>query len=379
MASAPDSAAVIALLRLGQRPAQEYSELLEDAGSALTVLERDLADPAGQLSLLTPEASGPAADHPAALPGHPPSPIDHPAPPAGHPPSPIDHPAPPAGHPPSPIDHPAPPAGHPPSPIDHPAPPAGHPPSPIDHPGSPAAAAALLIEAAEAEIAGWRASGYRVLTVLDAGYPVNLRHVHDRPPLLFVAGELAAADRRSVAVVGARRASAAGLALTGTIAEHLVAAGYVVVSGLAAGVDTVAHSAALAAGGRTVAVIGTGLSHSYPAQNAELQRRIAAEGAVVSQFWPQQPPTRQSFPMRNAVMSGLALGTVIVEASVRSGARVQARRALDHGRPVFLARALLDQAWAQQLAARPGVHVFDAPEEITTTIERLYATDALVE
>jgi DNA processing protein len=126
-------------------------------------------------------------------------------------------------------------------------------------------------------------------------------------------------------------------------------------------------------------VIGTGLAHSYPPQNAALQRRIADESAVVSQFWPEQPPTRQSFPMRNAVMSGLALGTVVVEASPRSGARVQARRALAHGRPVFLVRALLSQPWARELAAAPGVHVVDAPGEITTTIERRNATDALVE
>jgi len=235
------------------------------------------------------------------------------------------------------------------------------------------------IARAEAEIAAWRTAGYRLLTVLDSAYPPNLRRVHDRPPLLFVAGELTDADSRSVAVIGSRRASPAGLEGAARIAEHLVDAGYVVVSGLAAGVDTAAHSAALAAGGRTLAVIGTGLARSYPPQNAALQRQIARQGAVVSQFWPEQPPTHHSFPRRNAVMSGLALGTVVVEASVRSGARVQVRRALAHGRPVFLDRAVLAQPWAEQLAARSGVHVVDAPEQITMTIERLNATDTLVE
>ena len=152
--------------------------------------------------------------------------------------------------------------------------------------------------------------------------------------------------------------------------------GYTVVSGLAAGVDAAAHREALAAGGRTVAVIGTGLQHSYPPENAELQQQLAASSAVVSQFWPETEPSRAGFPMRNAVMSGLALGTAIVEASVTSGARIQARRALAHGRPVFLARALISQPWARELAARPGVHVYDEPDEITAALER--ATIALV-
>jgi DNA processing protein len=294
MTSARDSAALVALLRLGRRPAQEYSQLVEGAGGAEAVLRQELNLRAGQVSLL-PEDPEPA------------------------------------------------------------------------------------ITRAGVEIDAWRAAGFTLLTLLDAEYPQNLRQVHDRPPLIFTAGELGPADSRSVAVIGARRATSAGLATAAQIAEHLVSSGYVVVSGLAAGVDAAAHTVALSAGGRTLAVIGTGLAHSYPPQNAALQRRIADEGAVVSRFWPEEPPTRRSFPMRNAVMSGLALGTVLVEASARSGARVQARRALAHGRPVFLVQGLLAQPWAQELAARPGVHVVDAPGEITATIERLNATDALVE
>jgi len=294
MTSARDSAALVALLRRGRRPAHEYSELVEAAGNAEAVLRQELNLDSGQVSLL-PDDPEPA------------------------------------------------------------------------------------ITQAGVQIDAWRDAGFRLLTLLDAGYPQNLRLVHDRPPLIFTAGELAPADSRSVAVIGARRATSAGVARAARIAKHLVSTGYVVVSGLAAGVDAAAHVAALAAGGRTLAVIGTGLARSYPAQNAGLQCRIAEEGAVVSQFWPEEPPTRQSFPMRNAVMSGLALGTVVVEASPRSGARVQARLALAHGRPVFLLRGLLSQPWAEELAGRPGVHVVDAPREITTTIERLNATDALVE
>ena len=221
-------------------------------------------------------------------------------------------------------------------------------------------------EAAE-EVATWEAEGIKLVSVLDPDYPENLRAVHDRPPLIFVAGDLRPEDARAVAVIGSRRASGDGLAAARPIAEHLVERG------------RQAHvPPAVPPGGRTVAVIGTGLRTAYPPQNKELQRRIARECAVVSQFWPDDPPSRRSFPMRNAVMSGMGLATVIVEATHTSGARVQARLALAQGRPVFLREALLEQGWARELAARPGVHVFDDADQVTATVERLTATGALV-
>ncbi len=295
MSPARDRAALVALLRRGRRPWREYVEAIERAGSALPVLEEELAAAHGQVRLL-PEDSGPG-----------------------------------------------------------------------------------LVDDAEAEINSWEREGFALHTVLESGYPGNLRTVHDRPPLVFVSGRLTPRDARAIAVIGARRATPTGLSAAASVAEALTGAGYAVVSGLAAGIDTAAHEGALAAGGRTVAVIGTGLRHSYPPENAALQRRIAAEGAVVSQFWPEARASRASFPRRNAVMSGLALGTVLVEASFRSGARLQSRLALAHARPVFLRRALLEQPWARELAERPGVHVIDAPEQIMHTVERLNATDALVE
>jgi DNA processing protein len=228
------------------------------------------------------------------------------------------------------------------------------------------------------EVEAWERDGLRLLTLLDPGYPENLRSVHDRPPFVFVAGQLRTRDARGVAVVGTRGASERGLRNARAIAEHLVDADYTVVSGLAAGIDTAAHTAALAHGGRTVAVIGAGLRRAYPAQNADLQRRIAAECAVISQFWPDAPPTRRSFPMRNAVMSGFALATVVVEASHTSGARMQARLALEHGRPVFLLESLLEHEWARDYAERPGTHVVTSPEQITTLVDRLTSVDALV-
>jgi DNA processing protein len=178
-------------------------------------------------------------------------------------------------------------------------------------------------------------------------------------------------------VIGSRQASSAGIGRARVAVEELVDAGYTVVSGLAAGVDTAAHNAALERGGRTVAVIGTGLERAYPPQNALLQRTIAETGAVVSQFLPDAGPERPHFPLRNAVMSGLAVATLVVEASQTSGARTQVRSALAHGRPVLLAGALLDQQWARELAGRPGVYVVRSPSELSEVLARISATDAL--
>jgi DNA processing protein len=233
------------------------------------------------------------------------------------------------------------------------------------------------LDAAQRDIERWGAQGITLVSVLDPSYPENLRAVYDRPPLIFVAGELDAGDARSIAVIGSRQATDRGIVTAQSIAAHLAERGFVVVSGLAAGIDTAAHMAALKEGGRTVAVIGTGLNHTYPPQNAQLQRQIAASCAVVSQFWPDAPPTRRSFPMRNAVMSGMTLATMIVEASETSGSRVQSRLALAQGRPVFLLDRLLEQAWARELATRPGTYVVDAPEQISATVERLSAADTL--
>jgi DNA processing protein len=249
-----------------------------------------------------------------------------------------------------------------------------------EDPGTPATEDLdQLLRQARADLERWSGHGMHLLTVLDREYPPNLRAVHDRPPMVFVAGHLTHADARGVAVVGARKASRAGTDKARAIASHLVDHGYTVVSGLAVGIDTAAHTAALAKQGRTVAVIGTGLARRYPPQNATLQQRIASTCAVVSQFWPDSPPTRRSFPMRNAVMSGIALATVVVEASDTSGARMQARLALAQGRPVFLLASLVArQQWARDYAQRPGTHVISAPDEITTVVERLISPGSLV-
>jgi DNA processing protein len=214
--------------------------------------------------------------------------------------------------------------------------------------------------------------GIDVVTVLDTSYPANLRMVYDRPPALFVRGSLEEADERSVAVVGTRKASERGLAQARAVADALLEADYTIVSGLAEGIDSAAHRRALDAGARTVAVIGTGQKHSFPAKNAELQNTIAEQSAVVSHLWPNQGPRKWTFPLRNAVMSGFARATVVVEASDTSGARGQARLAREHGRPVFLLESLLEHEWARHAATYPNVYIVKDCDQITGNLERLY-------
>lgn len=236
----------------------------------------------------------------------------------------------------------------------------------------------FTLDQLEAQIHAWETEGFHVVTVLDEAYPVNLRMVHDRPAMLFVQGALEDRDSRSVAVVGTRQATPTGLEAAREIARQLVHDGYVVVSGLAAGIDSAAHVAALEAGGRTIAVIGTGLRDSFPKANAGLQAQIAREAAVLSQFWPGQGPRKWTFPARNAVMSGFARTTVVVEASGRSGARMQARLALEHGRPVFLLRSLMEHDWARAYRDYDGVYVVHDGHEIRGHLERLYSDELVL-
>lgn len=234
--------------------------------------------------------------------------------------------------------------------------------------------ARATLDELEDRVHGWEQEGISLVTVLDKAYPVNLRMVHDRPPALFVRGQLDKRDERSVAVVGTRRATSVGLEQAREITLSLVQADYVVVSGLAAGVDSASHGAALEADGRTVAVVGTGLRECFPKTNAGLQDEIGRRHAVISQFWPGQGPRRWTFPQRNAVMSGFARATVVVEASHTSGARMQARLALEHGRPVFLLESLMDHAWACSYREHPGVYVVESGAQVVSHLERLYST-----
>jgi DNA processing protein len=227
------------------------------------------------------------------------------------------------------------------------------------------------LEEAARDLERWTQAGIRMVCVLDAEYPSNLRMIHQHPPVLFMRGTADERDVTSVAVVGTRQPTPRGIDQARQLATGLAGNGIPVISGLAAGIDTAAHTAALEAGARTVAVIGTGIDRVYPAQNADLQEEIAAKGLVISQFLPGSSPTKASFPMRNAVMSGYALATVVVEAAHRSGARMQARLALQHGRHVFLMRSLLEHDWARDYAERPGVTVVETADDVFAGLQRL--------
>lgn len=227
------------------------------------------------------------------------------------------------------------------------------------------------LDSVESEIVGWESAGMHFVTLLDPDYPGQLLTIHQRPPFLMWQGAPDQSDARGVAIVGTRQASPEGVRRAEALAGGLARRGITVVSGLAAGIDSAAHRGALTAGGRTVAVIGTGLRRSYPRENADLQKRIAREGMVLSQFLPDGPPTKISFPMRNAVMSGYAAATVVVEASWKSGARMQARLALEHGRPVFLVQSLLRLDWAQDYARRPGATVIRDVDDVVARLETI--------
>lgn len=248
----------------------------------------------------------------------------------------------------------------------------------FDRADDPDGRSSALVEAAH-DISRWRTSDFGFLTFGDEDYPTQLREIHEMPPVLFYRGALVP-NEVGVSVVGSRQASARGLDIARSIATGLAARGITVIAGLAKGIDTAAHRAALEAGGRTVAVVGTGITNVYPAENRELQERIAREGLVLSQFWPDAPPTKHSFPMRNAVMSGFGRATVVVEAGEHSGARIQARKAVSHGRPVILTDLVVDtNKWPSDLLGRPGVHVAASTADIMSVVEKITDGPATVD
>jgi len=183
--------------------------------------------------------------------------------------------------------------------------------------------------------------GARVVTIADAEYPKLLRETYMPPPLLFVRGELVENDAQSVSIVGSRVCSVEGKRDTIRIAEELARQGITVVSGLARGIDKAAHDGALKGGGRTLAVIGTGIDVFYPEENRSLQNKIASNGAVISIFPPGATPKRENFPIRNRVIAGISAGLVVVEANVRSGALITQGYAREENRDVCVVEGTL--------------------------------------
>jgi DNA processing protein len=187
----------------------------------------------------------------------------------------------------------------------------------------------------EREIEKMAEAGVKAFTVHDTGYPARLKETYDYPPVLYVRGEIDIRDEWCLAIVGTRHASVYGRQVTEEMAADLAHGKITVVSGLARGIDTYAHQAALAAGGRTMAVLASGLDTIYPPENKSLARRIIENGALISEYPLGIRPRSDNFPRRNRIMSGLCLGTLVVEAGEKSGALITAQMALEQNREVF--------------------------------------------
>jgi DNA processing protein len=188
-------------------------------------------------------------------------------------------------------------------------------------------------EAAAQDFARAEKCGGRFVAAGEAGYPPYLRYIHAAPPLLCVAGHADFAQMDAVAIVGARNASAVGMKFARQLANELAGAGFIIVSGLARGIDTAAHQAALSRA--TLAVVAGGIDYVYPPENADLYTRIASQGLLVSEMPPGAVPKAEHFPRRNRIISGISRATIVVEAAMRSGSLITARLANEQGRDVF--------------------------------------------
>ena len=229
--------------------------------------------------------------------------------------------------------------------------------------------AAALRNAAE-----WlQAPGHHLLGWRDAEYPPLLRRIASPPAMLFVAGDPTQLWRPAVAIVGSRTATAGGCTNAGQFARQLAKAGLCIASGLAAGIDAAAHSATLEAGGVTVAVLGPGPDIAYPARHQTLLERIAATGAVVSEHPPGTGPLRQHFPSRNRILAGLSLGTLVIEAALRSGALITAHQAIDAGREVFAVPGSIHNPMVRgcHRLIREGATLVETPQEVIDALTPL--------
>lgn len=206
----------------------------------------------------------------------------------------------------------------------------------------------------------------RVITIEDQAYPQNLKAIHDPPPLLYVKGELTDSDSNSIAIVGTRNATSYGKMATEKLSSQLVSRGITVISGLAHGIDTYAHRGALDSGGRTIAVLGNGLDIIYPLENAKLFEEIVNSGAVISELPMGTQPRGAIFPQRNRIISGISLGTLVIEASKRSGALITADLALEQGREVFAVPGQIfsEESKGTNWLIKQGAKLVDSVEDI---------------
>jgi DNA processing protein len=213
-----------------------------------------------------------------------------------------------------------------------------------------------------------------VLTQRDEDYPPLLREIYDPPIVLYVKGEIKAKDKNAVAMVGSRQTTHYGIETARKLAYQLAYIGVTVVSGGARGIDTAAHQGALAAKGRTIAVLGTGINLITPPENAELFHRIIENGALVTQFPFNRPADKQSFPIRNRIVAGMTLGTVVVEADLNSGALITSNFATEYGRQVFAVPGRVDSPRSKGChdLIKKGAKLCEGAEDILSEFEYLF-------
>jgi len=216
--------------------------------------------------------------------------------------------------------------------------------------------------------------GCHVLISSDENYPALLREIYDPPLVLYVKGALTAKDKNAVAMVGSRQTTHYGIETARKLAYQLAYVGVTVVSGGARGIDTAAHQGALSAKGRTVAVLGTGINLVFPTENAELFQRISENGAVITQFPFNRPADKQSFPIRNRIVAGMTLGTVVVEANSTSGALITANMAVEAGRQVFAVPGRIDSPRSKGChdLIKKGAKLCEGAEDILSEFEYLF-------
>lgn len=220
-----------------------------------------------------------------------------------------------------------------------------------------------------------REAGIFVSSIFSEDFPHNLITTFDHPPMLYWMGHHDPDDEQSIAIIGTRNPSDKAAEFTTGLANRLAELRTPIVSGIARGIDAIAMNTSLAAGNRTIGVIGTGMNYSYPAENRHIQQIVAEDHLLISQFSPDTPGARWTFPMRNVVMSGFASMSIIVEAGEHSGTRTQARAAVGHGRPIIITRAVLNATdWAKDLHNRGLLAaVVHTPDEAVAAIELVRA------
>jgi DNA processing protein len=217
-------------------------------------------------------------------------------------------------------------------------------------------------------------SGCEIVIQSDPHYPELLREIYDPPTVLYVKGKLTAKDKNGVAMVGSRMTTHYGIEVARKLGYQLAYTGVTVVSGGARGIDTAAHQGALSGKGRTICVLGTGISIVFPPENGELFERIAANGAVISQFPFNRKADKQSFAIRNRIVAGMTLGTVVVEANLTSGALITANFAIEYGRQVFAVPGRIDSPRSKGCheLIKKGAKLCEGVEDILSEFEYLF-------